>query len=763
MREKTEGRRKMTETVELKSALNVKTLVIPLIIIVVGTFFQTLGSGDHFMMDNDASYWTWYPPAPLSGPGWELRAIDGHNLWSAMNGTQHSAFQAAFGWAIFLVIVCAVVNQIRRGSFTRQEVALMTIMIIAALFWYNMASHNADFTTLFTYMAFSYAPEGVFGYIPPDSLPIVERSISPTVFGAFIGQNAFWENYLGTKGNPIPWGIISPSMAYLTVWVFSTALMAICAGLLVRRLYVDIEMLPFPIATIQTGMVELTQTRDESNRVGLFANKFFLIAFAIQFFWLLIPITANFMRFRFSGALSTSNPWDPGADNWAEGVTSWGVYPIFAIGTTAFEMGFLFEPWLFGMASFVSIDVLIGFIVTYIIFGVILPAATVSSWNPDGSLVSFGEPSLGEDTGGYFNYGWVGIGMLAAFAVVPLVRHRSYLVTVLKALIGAEPDREFDPQRPLPYRLVWWLLIASGLISVGLAVGANVNVGGWVALLIILTITGLGVQRMVAESGGMFGSFDDNGAWTASTYMHYITYFLIASLGLQGIMGENVTGSVFMTGLIIGWTTTFWAANLHSGAYHIQAQSVGKRSRLKLRDVFIGVSVAILVSLLASQILTWWLLGTYTVGSGNRIPTYMTETAIIEGDWVMTKAEAFKFPYNLDPAHILPRLIAGFIAVAVIFFARGRWPALRFSVAGAAIFFIGWTSYLYFIPFLLALIVKYITMRIGGPRLFQEKIIPIALGFFCATPLVWIISTTWPALFAGFPLYGWAPYPWFQP
>jgi len=753
----------MTTKVEFQSALNAKTLIIATIIILIGVLFQQLGCGDHFMMDNDASYWTWYPPSPPKGPGWQLSAFDGHNIWAAMNGANVAAFQSAFGWAVFLVIVCAAINQVRRGSFSRQEVALMTIMIITALFWYDAASHFGDFTTLFTYMTFAYAPEGVFGYMPPENLEIVERCISPTVFGAFLGQHEFWENYLATKGNPIPWGIIFPSMAYLTVWVLCTALIGICLGLLMRRLYVDVEMLSFPIASLQCAMVELTQG-GEGKRVGFFANKLFLIGFAIQFLWLFIPITGNLLRFRLSANLSLTNPLDPTVDNWAEGITGNGVYPIFSIATsTCGLIYFLFEPWLFGMASFLPIDVLVGFLVTYIFFGLILPAATVNAWNPTGEVIDwFGPPWFNDETG-FFNYGWVGIGMLVAFAIVPLVRNRSYFMTILKALLGKEPSEEFDPERPISYRLVWLLLIASGLISLGLAVGANVNAVGWITLLIIMALTGLGVQRMVAESGGIFGTLDDNGAWTNSAYYFYILYFLISSLGLQGISGEDITGSIFMTGLIIGWSLVFVTALLHTGAYHIQAQSVGKRSRLRLRDVFIGVVVALLVDLLASQVFTWWLLGTYQVGSGNRIPTYMSETSIDEGDWLMTGAEAFKEPWNLNLAHILPRLVAGFIAVAVIFFARGRWPWFRFSAAGSAIYFTGWTSSALFIPFLLALIVKYLTVRVGGTRLFAEKVQPLALGFFCAAPLVYVISTTWPALFPGFPLYGWAQYPWFQP
>jgi len=752
----------MSEKVEFKSALNAKTLVIAIIFIIIGVFVgQIHYGGENLYVAQGPTYWTWYPANPPSGPGWRIQAFHGHGPWGGYSGQHMSAFLWAFGFAMILVIVCAVANQIRRETFTRQEVALMTIMVITALFWYTNSTTKHTLPSLVTFMVSCYGVE------PPPYLEIIERSVSPVLYGAFVGQRAYWHNFLMTPGNPVPWGTILPSMIYFTVWIFCTALVAICASLLVRRLYVDVEMLPFPISTIQYGMVELTQS-SEGGRVNLFANKFFLIGFAIQFLWLFIPITANMIRFRMAEIFCTTNPLDPSADFWYEGITGQPIYPIFVLGTTIGEIAFLFEPWLFGMGVFLPIDVLVTFLATFLIFGIILPAATVSIWNPEGLILSPEDgqgvgsvPYLIDEVGGFFNYPWVGIGMFAAFAIVPLIRNRSYFANILKALVGKEPPETFDPEKPMQYRFVWWLLIISGLITLGLAALADVDVKGWVMLMVILTVLGLGIQRMVAEAGGIFGTFGDNGAWVQEAFYYNIMLFLVAFLGLQGIMENNVTRTVFMTAMILGNTAVFYQAHLHTGAYAVQAQNVGKKSRLKLRDVFIGICIAIILSLLASQVFTWWLRGAYYF-NWDRMPYHIAELGIGEGNWHMLFGYVYNEPWNLDPANTIPRIIAGFIAVAVIYFVRGRWPWFRVSAAGAALYFSGFTSSYFFIPYLLALIVKYLAVKVGGVDFFTKKIQPLALGFFCAAPLVWTISSIWPALIPGYNICGLGPYPWFM-
>lgn len=84
--------------------------------------------------------------------------------------------------------------------------------------------------------------------------------------------------------------------------------------------------------------------------------------------------------------------------------------------------------------------------------------------------------------------------------------------------------------------------------------------------------------------------------------------------------------------------------------------------------------------------------------------------------------------YNAYPMDFWGKVIAGVVVGVVLTLMRDRWSWVRISVAGLALgIFFGeqiWAATI------IALIAKFLTLRVGGAKLYEEKGMPIALGFF---------------------------------
>ena len=90
------------------------------------------------------------------------------------------------------------------------------------------------------------------------------------------------------------------------------------------------------------------------------------------------------------------------------------------------------------------------------------------------------------------------------------------------------------------------------------------------------------------------------------------------------------------------------------------------------------------------------------------------------------------------PNDVIIMFIAGFLLVALFTFLRTKKPALPLSSLGLALGVI--FGYGIWVPCVVALIAKYLTIRTGGVELFNNKGKPIAVGFIAGFAVSMAIS-----------------------
>jgi len=101
---------------------------------------------------------------------------------------------------------------------------------------------------------------------------------------------------------------------------------------------------------------------------------------------------------------------------------------------------------------------------------------------------------------------------------------------------------------------------------------------------------------------------------------------------------------------------------------------------------------------------------------------------------------------------LAPYVIAGFIIVAALEFLHARFVWFPFNAIG----FIFGTSYMsvlwgYWGPFLIAWVLKILTLRIGGSKLYESTGVPIAGGFLTGNMIAVIFGGAMGVLMFFFP------------
>jgi hypothetical protein len=109
--------------------------------------------------------------------------------------------------------------------------------------------------------------------------------------------------------------------------------------------------------------------------------------------------------------------------------------------------------------------------------------------------------------------------------------------------------------------------------------------------------------------------------------------------------------------------------------------------------------------------------------------------------WNMSNPPEWNIKPGTEP--LAPYVIAGFLIVAAIEFLHSRFVWFPFNAIG---FIMGTgimgTFYGYWGPFLIAWVLKTITLRIGGSKLYESVGVPIAGGFIAGYMVALIIGGT---------------------
>jgi hypothetical protein len=420
----------------------------------------------------------------------------------------------------------------------------------------------------------------------------------------------------------------------------------------------------------------------------------------------------------------------------------------------------ILEPRVIGWCNLLSIDVLIGIVVMWVAVGLIYPAILTPIQGPPPGPIWFSTRientfGWGYPSGVGVNPEAIGFGGLIGMAIIPIIMNRKAIVPMLAALIKEPPD-EADPDKPLPYRMIWLIFLALLVLATILGVSIGLDPIIFLVWFIAMLFFTIGAVRTYAESGGSWGML-------VAGIPGGVGYgYLLSSLLLMAFNGiytsQQLTQSNVMSIIWLAeWAPMGMAlASLLPlfGTVSLDASKIAKNSGLKLKTALQAVVIGLVFTAIVASGSNWFIAQylpryRYSTPGGNWwLPQILSEsvgaaiTSIEAGELStamgngaitgrMQSLELFTTDYMI-------KIIAGLAIVIIVPFLRIRFSWFRVSAAGlvlGALF--GHTMWS---AVLVALIIKFVLQRTGETQQYTEKLKYLSIGFIMGWVLLHLFT-----------------------
>lgn len=518
-------------------------------------------------------------------------------------------------------------------------------------------------------------------------------------------------------GGSVPWNTLLP---YLIVWIIGWTLwgyLNLSLSLLMRRFFIEIENLPFPYATPATEFI-LTFTGQKKLNVS---KKWFYIIFIlglISYLPLAIRIWIPYFPVPvMKGSAYMRNWWFINFYDYLKGVAPWAPWAMWPI------------PEVTALAYLLPLDVLSTISFMHIFSFYILPPIEFS-------MGIAPPPPPGGFSDWYSAYKFyarkVGIkpqllfesGGIWAFALFMVIFNWRYFKNLFTYIFKKPPEDESI--EPIPYKMQGIFFITVFLLfwALSSAMGVPLILG---AILIVFTLFLFIAMFTLRGETGLFTY------WFAEP-----TQILYAAVG--GGLGfwswpasENPAA----------YSTTYWTVMFHSynmstqpGTLTLDSYKIAKNVKIKSKDIFLVQLIFIPLIYIIAFVFTAY--SSYSLGierafKGRPVVTTWSKS------WVMNvlNEPLQKHAYWAGPGD-LPIFLSAFIIFPIIMLARMKIPIISYFLNPAGLMIYPGHLAKFFGSALIALIIKYLVLKIGGSRLY-EKGIPLVLSFIAGCALSRII------------------------
>jgi hypothetical protein len=536
---------------------------------------------------------------------------------------------------------------------------------------------------------------------------------------------SFWAPPASSIMSMVAGGATVPWADWISTIVFWWLLMAAFAifwlgwGVIWRRRWIDVEKVPFPHTQVAIGLVDRVTSSEKTlkTRMGLPFLIGLILGIVFQ-----IPLLLTYLF-----------PWFPDIYGWRTNTCTMGAQYITPDSPLAGIVGlaqFNKDPALGAIFYLAPLNVLLGTWFWYLVFAVLMQIAF----------------TMGYYTGitGYSGCGrvWCGVtgyrvgdpfkwnvfssaGVATGIFIGYILLNWRYLRETLNAAIGQLGDdklAEFEKIEPASYRNAYAMIAVSAILIIALFMSSGMGFAAALLLIITNVITSL-VQ---ARAYSLVGFLVPEGT---SYYMGPMKMLLggnAANPSREWFVAMGFGQSISDESLVIGVSYP-----LVSSLSSYQMASVNNVSNKSIFKILLFISV---LAPLFSIIGTIW--GLYAIGVRN-----MPYTA---GNWYSKYEGTTPDALATTPAYEpwWPNMLAGIVFAGLLSFmhARFAWFPLEpfgflLATDGHALIEGIWTMAL------AAWILKTLTLRIGGSKLYEKTGIPAAIGFIVGIVVVSIIGT----------------------
>jgi len=516
---------------------------------------------------------------------------------------------------------------------------------------------------------------------------------------------------------PIPWGDWLPSIFYHWILYILIGLFMLAIATLFRRQWIDNEKMPFPHTLLAYELVKRIPEEKEPlmQRLGKPFIAGIVIGLAFE-----IPV---FMTVVF--------PWFPDIYGWKTlcvpgywyvtsgtalasiaGLTTVSVHPAAAAVGYIIPLSITFNVWFWYLVWLVLMQVSWGM-------------GYYTGIQNQGGCGRFGwcSPSGVIDPPLMINPVTYGGGMFG-LTIMTLVLNRRYLNDTFRAAFAKHSSRlEIEKNEALTYRDTYLLLGSSFILLVILFMIDGLSITSALLLPISYFLFWVAYARIYMMTG-LVGSGDSHGGtlfrlivWPTPPDPLTQDYVLAAYYSRRGMDGPNFAGGSMYSGL----------------ASYKMASMTGVSNSGVLKVTVAATVIAPLTAFFTVIWLFYTLGGTRLGVAGPGVQDTQWWGCVNPNEWVM-------FP-SKEP--VAPYVLAGFVIVVVLEFLHARFIWFPFNALG---FVIGMSrlniKWGFWGPFLVAWILKTITLRIGGSKLYDRLGVPIAAGFIVGYVIALIFGGT---------------------
>ncbi|MEM1559309.1 MAG: DUF6785 family protein, partial [Candidatus Bathyarchaeia archaeon] len=335
---------------------------------------------------------------------------------------------------------------------------------------------------------------------------------------------------------------------------------------------------------------------------------------------------------------------------------------------------------------------------------------------------------------------WLSFGVGFGFIFYPVfVAFRSELLNTLKAIIGKAP-REVEAKEPMRYTYMFIGFIVCALIYViswwYASLGYLPIVFGFIWYILNGLYYGVARAKVAGEFGLVLDPFNDN-MW-AHIWDNSMRLWWVADTASPFFIRDVKERFIVLRG-DYPWYSTFIRAA--PTASLLQSYKVASIEGVHSRYIFIGAVIAVIVGVITSifTLLPMWCnfgalnlaAFNYTGAPNNyqqRAPTYTCRTEV---------GVYWRFAPPVGAQWI--QFAIGLVIISVVYALHAKYPWFPLSPGGVAMGF-GWIIVNMVFPAIIAYIVKLIILRIGGTKLYDDLLMPFAIGMTAAVGIAVILG-----------------------
>ena len=620
-------------------------------------------------------------------------------MWLQNLSTKPTTYTGFWLTPLQLVILFELLRRINRKlHLTPQEMTMLTIagyLLMGITYWIsgvpNEGIQEMPLDTLFFPVAcLVMKPYNMFyQYLIPSFMVPSDKAALEVAFNGLM------------PGESINWGAWMGPFLYFTIWGILWLIMSISWQYIVAKQFIIDERLPFPAAvpTSQTILLGVSEKPDEKPPLFDLKNlssKTFWTFFILGVIFSLQPILAEVV------------PLIPVAGWWGEQKIKFeGFVKPFLPVTKYWNPKLMLQ--IAAVLVLTPFDTLITIILTWFVLGVIYPNLLV--WFAGVPTKLARNAHVLPPFPYKFWNGWgVDVGISLWFIYLLLPRFKQ----VFSALKKDIKEQDFS------LRIIAIITLASTILYIAFLIGSGVPplVAIWAFILWFIFFVG------TIRFFGQMTSWTYQEPWGNFFAIHTIWGLGVATGAWSAKLPNLSPNYVQSTWLV--YTSMEWFG-AQSPWFMVHAYKVGYDTKTKLSDIWKMLLLLTIIAVVWGNIFSiWWVnhvgglknQGWFVKETSDLVETALGMNIVVTPmpDWALQ-----------NPGYLATLSVSGILFAIVIYLIRMRIPAFFIDPIGVTAA-IGWFEGIW-LNALLALIVKYLILKIGGPKIYEERAMPAIAGF----------------------------------